>query len=135
MRAPAYAILSMGVLAPFAACGPSGTGQSPGVASSSGTGSGGSGTPSSNAEGGGSGSPIDASSPLGADSGTENTERSDSSTIHDASLLDGGEGGSAAGDGGVPYKGVANSACADLVRLGATWYYNWTLSPGSCTSS
>jgi hypothetical protein len=45
-------------------------------------------------------------------------------------------GGSAVGDGGLPpYKGVANSACGDLGRLGATWYYNWTLSPGSCTAS
>lgn len=38
-------------------------------------------------------------------------------------------------DAAAPYKGVANSACADLVRLGVSWYYNWTLSPVSCTSS
>jgi hypothetical protein len=40
--------------------------------------------------------------------------------------------GSAVADGGtapVPYKGVANSACSDLIRLGVTWYYNWELSP------
>ncbi len=41
-----------------------------------------------------------------------------------------------AGDAGAgPYKGVANAACNDLVTLGASWYYNWTLSPGSCTAS
>ena len=39
----------------------------------------------------------------------------------------------ASGDGGlVPYKGVANSPCADLVTLGVTWWYNWTLSPSGC---
>jgi hypothetical protein len=37
--------------------------------------------------------------------------------------------------GGSPYKGVANSACADLVTLGASWYYNWTTSPGTCKNS
>jgi hypothetical protein len=44
-------------------------------------------------------------------------------------------GASGITDAGVPYKGVANSACADLGRLGVSWYYNWTLSAGSCTSS
>jgi hypothetical protein len=40
----------------------------------------------------------------------------------------------AAGDAGlIPYKGVANSPCADLVTLGVTWWYNWTLSPSGCT--
>ncbi|MDP8998614.1 MAG: glycoside hydrolase family protein [Myxococcota bacterium] len=39
------------------------------------------------------------------------------------------------GDGGIqPYRGVANSACADLLRLGVSWWYNWTSSPGSCAS-
>jgi hypothetical protein len=42
---------------------------------------------------------------------------------------------SAVTDAQAPYKGVANSACADLVPLGVSWYYNWTLSPGSCASS
>ena len=27
--------------------------------------------------------------------------------------------------GSSPYKGVANSDCADMVKLGATWFYNW----------
>jgi hypothetical protein len=31
-----------------------------------------------------------------------------------------------------PFKGVANSDCADLPRLGASWWYNWVPSPGSC---
>jgi hypothetical protein len=45
-----------------------------------------------------------------------------------SSFADGG-----AADGGAgPYKGVANSACADLTRLGVTWFYNWTLSPSGC---
>jgi hypothetical protein len=33
-----------------------------------------------------------------------------------------------------PYKGVANSACGDMVALGSTWFYNWTLSRGNCAS-
>jgi hypothetical protein len=34
------------------------------------------------------------------------------------------------GDGGLnPFKGVANSPCADLTNLGAAWYYNWMVSP------
>lgn len=43
----------------------------------------------------------------------------------------------AGGSGGMPpqpFKGVANSACADLTRLKASWWYNWTLSPGSCAA-
>jgi hypothetical protein len=52
----------------------------------------------------------------------------------DASLAVDGAGSVV--DGGLaPYKGVANSACADLTRLGATWFYNWTLSPSGCTST
>ncbi|MBC8133910.1 MAG: hypothetical protein H7X95_13075 [Deltaproteobacteria bacterium] len=33
-----------------------------------------------------------------------------------------------------PFKGVANSPCPDLARFKASWFYNWTLSPGSCTT-
>lgn len=47
----------------------------------------------------------------------------------------GGPRGDAAGGVGGPYKGVANSACGDLPRLGSSWWYNWTLSPGSCKVS
>ena len=39
------------------------------------------------------------------------------------------------GDAGTsPYKGVANSPCGEMATLGATWFYNWTLSRGSCAS-
>jgi hypothetical protein len=48
-------------------------------------------------------------------------------------------GGGAGGAGGAaslaPFKGVANSECADLTRLKATWWYNWVLSPGGCKAS
>jgi Glycosyl hydrolase catalytic core len=47
--------------------------------------------------------------------------------------------GGAPGTGGVvamPFKGVANvNNCGDLAKLTATWFYNWTLSPGSCTAA
>lgn len=33
------------------------------------------------------------------------------------------------------FKGVANSACADLTRLTVSWYYNWGTSPGSCRAA
>lgn len=42
-----------------------------------------------------------------------------------------GSGGASAGK--LPYKGVANSECADLTRFNVSWWYNWTLSPGKCT--
>ena len=32
------------------------------------------------------------------------------------------------------FKGVANSACADLDRLKVSWWYNWYITPGGCTS-
>jgi hypothetical protein len=34
-----------------------------------------------------------------------------------------------------PFKGVANSACGDLARLGVTWWYNWTQGPSGCMAS
>lgn len=41
--------------------------------------------------------------------------------------------GPVASAAGTPFKGVANvSSCADLGRLGATWWYNWYISPGGC---
>lgn len=33
---------------------------------------------------------------------------------------------------GEPYKGVANSPCDELERLGATWYYHWGLDGEPC---
>jgi hypothetical protein len=39
------------------------------------------------------------------------------------------------GDAGMPpYKGVANSPCGEMATAGATWFYNWTLSRGSCAA-
>jgi hypothetical protein len=37
--------------------------------------------------------------------------------------------------GARPYKGVANTNCPDLPTIGASWYYNWTQSPGSCRAA
>jgi hypothetical protein len=47
----------------------------------------------------------------------------------------GGTGGAApdGGASGLPYKGVANSPCADRTKLGVSWYYNWTVSPETCS--
>jgi len=86
-------------------------------------------------------SPPDDSGSLAADgsvlsSGDAGAAELDGATaIRDSSSSSGDASGSATTDAEAPYKGVANSACADLVRLGVSWYYNWTLSPGSCTSS
>ncbi len=33
-----------------------------------------------------------------------------------------------------PFKGVAGPACGDVTRLNLSWYYNWWISPGSCTA-
>jgi hypothetical protein len=55
-----------------------------------------------------------------------------------ATLLGGAAGASGAGGSTAhAFKGVANSACEDLApaRLGASWWYNWTLSPGSCQAN
>jgi len=39
-------------------------------------------------------------------------------------------------DGGLqPFKGVANSACTDLARLGVSWWYNWGASRSGCNAS
>jgi hypothetical protein len=47
----------------------------------------------------------------------------------------GAPGVGGAGDVGTqPFKGVANSACADLATLKTSWYYNWTLTPGNCAA-
>lgn len=58
-----------------------------------------------------------------ASSGSD-ASSSDAAPHADAGLADAG------GDAGPqPYKGVANSACNDLITLGVTWYYNWETSP------
>lgn len=62
------------------------------------------------------------------------TGRDGSTAAQDASSK-GSEGGVVVGDAGAAlYKGVANSACNDLATLGASWFYNWTLSPSGCTT-
>jgi hypothetical protein len=37
----------------------------------------------------------------------------------------------------VPFKGTAGiqSTCTDLTRVTASWFYNWTTSPGGCTAA
>jgi hypothetical protein len=60
---------------------------------------------------------------------------SDTGTVADVSRPDVSSPDGAAGDGGSsPYKGVANSACNDMITLGSTWFYNWTLSRGNCNA-
>ncbi len=62
--------------------------------------------------------------------------RDGSTSLRDASVSSGIDAAIALGDGGArPFKGVANAACADLTTLGASWYYNWTLSRGNCATS
>jgi hypothetical protein len=34
----------------------------------------------------------------------------------------------------LPYKGVANSACADLTTLKVAWWYNWTTNSSGCAT-
>jgi len=68
--------------------------------------------------------PTDARSPDISDAGTA------TDAARDISITDTGTGG----DGGTPYKGVANSPCGEMATLGATWFYNWTLSRGNCTA-
>lgn len=51
-------------------------------------------------------------------------------TSADAAMQANDDHADAASDAGAqPYKGVANSACNDLITLGVTWYYNWETSP------
>jgi hypothetical protein len=100
----------------------------------------------------GSSSLASATSGSGGNSRSASTSTASASTTGGAasssSLLDGAAGpiDASSGDardgapptadaGAQPYKGVANSACGDLTKLGAAWYYNWELSPGSCTAS
>ncbi len=70
----------------------------------------------------------------------------DDASSQDGASLDTGDHGAAdgasagadaaPGDGGLlPFKGVANSACPDLVRLGVAWWYNWSASRSGCDAS
>ena len=38
------------------------------------------------------------------------------------------------GAAGLPYKGVANCTCAERTSLKVSWYYNWTVSPDTCST-
>jgi hypothetical protein len=109
--------------------GSSGSGSLPasdsGAATSSSSSGGGSSSSSS-----GSGSSVPDASSSGRDSSTAGGPGTDAGSGADSGASSGPNG-----DGGLlPYKGVANSACADLVTLGVSWWYNWTQSPSSCTS-
>jgi Glycosyl hydrolase catalytic core len=151
-RASTRVIFSVALLAPFSACGPASTGNSqwtnPDGASFSSSSSGG-GAANGEPEAGVAGNPnqADAGAPIAADGSpgaSPDGGRADatgaigadgSTAPRDASTSKDAGAGAIPGDGGVlPYKGVANSACADLATLGASWYYNWTLTPASCTT-
>jgi hypothetical protein len=66
-----------------------------------------------------------------ASSGAEAGSAKDASSVADSGPVD--AGGVSTDAGMPPYKGVANSACNDLITLGATWYYNWEVAP-PCSS-
>jgi hypothetical protein len=98
---------------------------------------------SSGAESGGGGSSGSSSSGAGS-SGSIGGTGSSGGTSDASAPGDAGDGSAGAdgapeadaGDGGLqPYKGVANSACADLASLRVSWWYNWTLSSGGCAAS
>jgi hypothetical protein len=128
LRTVASVLIIAATIAPIGACGGAGgdSKDSSGAGSSS--------TPSSGSSSSMRGSQSSSAVNPG-DAGSIRTQ--DAAVVGaDASLHGGSDAAAADGDGGVePYKGVANSACGDLTKLGATWYYNWTLSPGSCTAS
>jgi hypothetical protein len=74
---------------------------------------------------------TDATSSADAIPGPEAGAAPDASPIADSGTFDAGGANTEAGM--APYKGVANSACNDLVTLGTTWYYNWDLTPPCST--
>jgi hypothetical protein len=92
----------------------------------------------------GSSSPHDAGSSssdtsLGGenDAGIEGATEADSAqpVTDAANRVDAASGVDAtAGDAGMlPLKGLAgNTSCSELTTVGASWWYNWTQSPGSC---
>jgi hypothetical protein len=94
----------------------------------------------------GAGAGGSSSSGGAAADGPGSTAPDASSTGQDSSVQDAGGGGpgadgaspgqdGAGGDGGLlPYKGVANSACADLTTLRVAWWYNWTTSSSGCAT-
>jgi hypothetical protein len=78
---------------------------------------------------------IDASTGADASVGMDATLGSDAVSTADAKPP--ADSSAVSTDAGMqPYKGVANSPCNDLITLGATWYYNWEISPSpTCPST
>jgi hypothetical protein len=155
MRSLAFALSSVLAWASLSACG---SGDLPGGGAGSPTGTGGAGAGPSAGTGGAGGTPVVGAGAGGATTGTGGSppiDTPDAATTSDAAadvaVFDAARTRDAAvprdaairdaapvivGDaGGAAYKGVANSACADLVTIGASWYYNWTTSPGNCKNS
>jgi Glycosyl hydrolase catalytic core len=146
MNACAREILATAALTTISACGPSGGVQDSGtwdpqVTPSSSSSASGPATQAGSPSAGSDASPTAVSrgtSPRDSGAAVPTKSASPDASVAGppASSTDVGEAGPVVGDAGAaPYKGVANSACADLTRLGVSWYYNWTLSPGSCTTS
>jgi hypothetical protein len=71
----------------------------------------------------------------GAGGGLAGVPQGGAATVGGAGQQTGGVGGASAGANAGPFKGVANAACADLPRLGASWWYNWVLAPGACNAA
>jgi hypothetical protein len=126
--------------------GSGGAGASGGTTGTGGSGGGGTaGTGGSSGNGGtagtgGSGGITDAGAPTDARDATVVADARDasdarsSSDISDAGTRDVSSPDISVGDAGLPYKGVANSPCSEMATLGATWFYNWGLSRGSCAA-
>jgi hypothetical protein len=74
---------------------------------------------------------ADAGHGVDAGHGTDGGHGTDAGSLLDAGTSE--AGGSSADGGLAPYKGVANSACNDLVTLRTSWYYNWELTPPCST--
>jgi hypothetical protein len=100
-------------------------------------GAGGSAGKGGTAGGGGSGGITDAGT-VDARSDITDARASDTfdaGNMADVSRPDVSSPDATSGDAGPsPYKGIANSPCPDMATLGATWFYNWTLSRGNCSS-
>ena len=103
--------------------GGTGVGGAPGTAGSTGT------TGSGGALSGSGGAPV-----IGGIGGARATGGAPGSGGAPGAGSGGSTGAGGAVVGSSAFKGVANSACADLTTLKVSWYYNWTLSPGNCAA-
>ena len=135
MRTVAFVLAVLAAGASAGAC--SGATSDSGGSSSSESKASGASSSAVSASGGSTGSNGAAGSTASAAaSGSNRPEDSGAAPVDASSPHDAGDAAVALEDAGAaPYKGVANSACGDLTTLGAAWYYNWELSPGSCTAS